>query len=330
VPGRSLVLRRNPNYGGQRPQGLSEIRYSIGTSLERGVQEVEAGRADYVDLHEPLARDVALKTQRRLSARYGPHSRAANAGRQQLFTQPLPTLNSFAFNTVRRPFADARLRRAVNYAIDRRRLARDWGIGEPGRPTDQYIPPGVPGFEDAAIYPLGEPDVARARRLADGIHRRAVLYTCNTPGCTRGAQILRSNLAAIGIRLEIRQFPFGEMFYRTRRRGEPWDMMLWGWGVDYADPFNFINDQFAARAIDHPGGFHNRGMERRMAAAARLTGEARLRAYAELDHDLAEQFAPQATFVSGEASYFLSARIGCVVPHPIYGLDVAALCLRGK
>jgi len=107
-------------------------------------------------------------------------------------------------------------------------------------------------------------------------------------------------------------------------------MMLWGWAVDYADPFNFINDQFAARAIDHPGGFHNRGMERRMAAAARLTGEARLRAYAELDHDLAEQFAPQATFVSGEASYFLSARIGCVVPHPIYGLDVAALCLRGK
>lgn len=330
VPGRSLVLRRNPNYGGQRPQRLSEIRYSIGSSLERGAQEVAAGRADYVDLHLPLSPDVAVETKRRLTARYGPNSEAASAGRQQVFTQSLPTVNSFVFNALRGPFVDVRLRRAVNYAIDRRALAQDIGIGEPGRPTDQYIPPGMPGFDDAAVYPLGEPDVARARKLARGVDRRAVLYTCNTPGCARDAQILRSNLAAIGIQIEIRQFPFGEMFDRIGRPGEPWDLTFWGWGVDFADPFNFINDQFAGGGIDHPGGFHDRAMERRMAAASGLTDEARLRAYAQIDRDLAQQFAPQATFASGEASYFLSARMGCAVAHPLYGLDLAALCVRGK
>jgi hypothetical protein len=64
--------------------------------------------------------------------------------------------------------------------------------------------------------------------------------------------------------------------------------------------------------------------------AARLQGDARLRAYAKLDRDLAARAAPQATFASGETSYFLSARMGCEVPHPIYGLDFAALCVRDE
>ena len=69
------------------------------------------------------------------------------------------------------------MRRAVNYAIDRRALARH-PIPEAlaGRPTDQHIPPGWPGFRDAAIYPLGGPDLATARRLAgDGRRQRRPL-----------------------------------------------------------------------------------------------------------------------------------------------------------
>ena len=79
---------------------------------------------------------------------------------------------------------------------------------------------------------------------------------------------------------------------------------------------------------EHPGGFRDPGLWRRMAAAARLTGDARLRAYARLDRDLAERAAPAAAFASGIITHFLSARMGCQVLHPIYGLDLAALCVR--
>ena len=65
-----------------------------------------------------------------------------------------------------------------------------------------------------------------------------------------------------------------------------------------------------------------------MAAASRLTGEARLRAYARLDRDLAERAAPAAAFASSIVTHFLSARMGCQVLHPLYGLDLAALCVR--
>ena len=71
-------------------------------------------------------------------------------------------------------------------------------------------------------------------------------------------------------------------------------------------------------------------IERRMAAAAGLSGEARLRAYAELDRDLAEQAVPAAPFASGTVTHFLSARMGCEVPHPVYGLDLAALCVKDE
>ena len=65
-----------------------------------------------------------------------------------------------------------------------------------------------------------------------------------------------------------------------------------------------------------------------MDAVARLSGATRIRAYAKLDRELAAQAAPAAPFASGSTTYLLSARMGCQVLHPIYGLDLAALCVR--
>ena len=330
VPERSLVLRRNPNYDGPRPNRLAEIRYTIGVRPETAVAAVEAGRADYVLLNPPdLTEGAPAELGRRLTQRYGAQSEAARAGRQQLFTQPSLSVYSFVFNTRRAPFSDPRLRRAVNFAMDRRALAAHTGGGESGRPTDQFIPPGLPGFEDVAVYPLGGPDLESARRLVDGRRRRAVLYTCNLPGCTRHAQILRSNLATIDIELSVRQFTIAEMFRRTERPNEPFDIAYSNWFVDYADPFGYINSQFARDGF-RPGLFQDPGIERRMTDAAGLSGDVRLRAYAKLDRDLAANAVPAAAFATGTASYLLSARMGCQVLHPIFGLDLAALCIQRR
>ena len=252
VVGRSLVMRRNPNYAGERPQGLEEIRYEFGVPVDRAVEEVEAGRADYVMLHPFDVQGASPGVERRLTESYGPRSEAAQAGGQQLFTQASPSEFYFLFNPDRPLFADPKLRRAVNYAVDRSALAAHIGVVPAGRPTDQYIPPGLPGFDDAAVYPLNGPDLATARRLAGSERRQAVLYTCSYPGCTRHAQILRSNLRAIGIELDVRQFPIDETFTRIRRPGEPWDLAFWGWAIDFGDPSDFINTLVAESPIDGP------------------------------------------------------------------------------
>lgn len=59
------------------------------------------------------------------------------------------------------------MRRAFNFALDRAALARNAEAGFSSQPTDQLLPPAMPGFR-ADIYPLDGPDVTRARRLASG------------------------------------------------------------------------------------------------------------------------------------------------------------------
>jgi len=333
VPDQSLLLRRNPNYGGERPHELAEIRYAFGVSPRRGVEEVAAGRADYVIVDPLFSDDPLLKPEafRRLTARYGPGSEAARAGRQQLFTEPNLNLYYFLFNRRRGPFADVKLRRAVAYAIDRRALA-PYAVLERGRPTDQFIPPGAPGFEDAAIYPLGGPDLAKARALAGAKRRRAVLYTCDLPDCTSQAGILRADLRRIGIDLDVRQFPIGsdELFRRVRKPGEPWDLAYWNWLPEYADPSDFIDVLLGSGppGAGVPAAVRDPAINDAIADAARLRGEARLSAYARLDRHLAADVVPAVPFASGTTTHFLSARMGCPVLRPVYGLDLAALCIR--
>jgi hypothetical protein len=64
-------------------------------------------------------------------------------------------------------------------------------------------------------------------------------------------------------------------------------------------------------------------------SAASLGGEQRLHAFGQLDVDLATHTAPAVAFANLTAEDFFSARIGCQVFDPIYGIDLGALCRPG-
>ena len=108
---------------------------------------------------------------------------------------------------------------------------------------------------------------------------------------------------------------------------QPFDIAYSNWFFDYADPFSYINVQFGDEGFFN-GSLADRDWQRRMDAVASLSGDRRIRAYARLDRELAADAAPAAPFATGSSTYFLSARMGCQVLHPIYGLDLAALCIR--
>jgi YVTN family beta-propeller protein len=332
APKRELVLRRNPNYRGPRPRGPAEIDYEFGALPARSVALVESGHADYAsaafgDQHSGSG--ASLEVRARLTRRYGPHSAAARTGRQQYFTNRTLALQYLVLNTRRPLFADVRMRKAANFAVDRAALAKYAGPGFSGVPTDQYLPTGMPGFRDAEIYPLGGPNLARARRLAGNHHHRAVMYTCNLPTCLQNAEVVRADLGAIGIDVRIKRLPYAALFQRESTRGEPFDIGWYGWSVDYPDPSDFIDVPFAAADVDFPGADEQRYM-RRIADASRLAGARRLRAYGELDITLAKRAAPVVAFANLTTDDFFSPHIGCQVFQPMYGMDLAALCRRGK
>ena len=323
TPDQRIVLKQNPNYTGSRPHKLGRIEVDVGVSREKTIERVEAGEADY-------ALDGVTESQAaKIAARYGPGSQAARTGRQQYFVNAQPALSFIVLNTNRPLFRDRRLRKAVNYAIDRRALAR---IGNPfsplpGRPTDQYLPPGLPGFTDARLYSLS-PDLRRARQLAGSKRRSAVLYVCNISPCDRIGQVIKENLAAIGIEVQVKAISDASFFARLGKKDEPYDLAPTGWGTDYPDPAQFLNTLLLGGMLpplDDPESV------RKLERAARLSGPARYLAYGKLDADLARNAAPWVAIGNFSGRDFFSARMGCQVFEPTSGfMNLTTLCIRDR
>jgi ABC-type oligopeptide transport system substrate-binding subunit len=105
------------------------------------------------------------------------------------------------------------------------------------------------------------------------------------------------------------------------------------WSVDYPEPFDVLNLLFAGDFIGKPQGgnvarFDDPDYNRRLSAAGRLSGSRRFRAYAQLDADLVRDAAPVVAYANATRVDFFSARVGCQTFNPVYGMDIAALCIR--
>jgi len=74
--------------------------------------------------------------------------------------------------------------------------------------------------------------------------------------------------------------------------------------------------------------FDNPAYNRKLETASVLAGPARYRAYGALDVELARKAAPLVAIATAVHSNFFSARIGCRTYQPVYGFDLAALCLK--
>jgi YVTN family beta-propeller protein len=327
TPGRSAILKRNPNYGGSRPQRWAEIDYVLDVSDKQAYSEVEADSADY----DPF---LPRETLARSRARYGEKSPAARAGHQQLFRNPNLGIVYLNLNTRRPLFSSPRMRRALNFAIDRDALVRL-------RPrlvatTDQYLPPGMPGFRDAAIYP-SRPDLREARRLAGpGKHGTAIMYSCEEAEvlCPQEAAIVKRALAAIGIETELRTFAYSVFLDKQGRADQPFDVAVGvlNWAPDFLDPSGNLNVLFGGEAV-YGGGrlsfFREPDYTRKLDAADRLTGPGRYRPYGDLDVELARDYAPWVPYGLGGDDEFFARRVGCQVYQPsIDAMDLAALCIR--
>ena len=115
---------------------------------------------------------------------------------------------------------------------------------------------------------------------------------------------------------------------RLRRESESWIVRS---VLDvYRPVLNYLFDGRSIRAAANSNHsyFDDPVYNRKLAAAARLTGPGRYTAYQALETDLLRNAAPSAPLLNWQESEFFSARIGCKVYQPIYWTDLAALCLR--
>ena len=65
-----------------------------------------------------------------------------------------------------------------------------------------------------------------------------------------------------------------------------------------------------------------------MEDAAGLGGAKRYETYGQLDLDIAKNASPLAAWDNDNQRDFFSARMGCQLYQPVYGMDYTALCMR--
>ena len=162
----------------------------------------------------------------------------------------------------------------------------------------------------------------------------AVLYISDNPADDVVAAVIVRDLARIHIDVRIRAFRTADYNRRIHPRAEPFDMAVSGFVADYLDPYDFINVQLSGRNIPAVGNqnlshFDDPTFNRRMDAAAALTGSGRYAAYARLDAELMREAVPMVPFANEYRFEFVSSSLGCVVLAPAAGgLDYAAACLK--
>jgi ABC-type transport system substrate-binding protein len=259
-------------------------------------------------------------------------------GRNQsrFWMKPGLTPRVLVFNSARPLFRNnPRLRRAVNYALDRQALlAIGLGGARAARLTDQHLPQSVPGFRDASIYPF-EGDVQRAQQLARGHLReaKAVLYTSRVVAAE--AQLIKEQLAKIGLDVEVdtssTHIAGAEYWERLTTPGAAWDLAFVLWTPNVPDAYAYLNLFVGLRGL---GGESLTRISSKLASTAldrsvRLpSGRARDRTYADTDALIAREVAPVAVLSVLHEATLISDRVDpeCMVLRP--ALDLAVACLR--
>jgi hypothetical protein len=129
----------------------------------------------------------------------------------------------------------------------------------------------------------------------------------------------------------VKEFPLGVLIGKLtspQAKHEPFDLAVGRRFHGTSDPFDFLNPDLDAKLGANGGLFDDVDSSRKLERAATMTGPQRDRAYGELDIDLARNTAPMVAFSYQTRQDFFSARIGCQVYVPSYGMDIAALCIR--
>ena len=174
-----------------------------------------------------------------------------------LMQQPGLNIGYLAFNNMKPPFTDKRVRQAINMAIDKKAILDAVYQGS-GQPAKNLIPRTMWSYDDKIVdYPF---DPAAAKKLlADAgfpngfeteLWAMPVQRPYN-PDARRIGELMQADLMKVGIRARIVSYEWGE--YRKRVQAGEHAMAELGWTGDNGDPDNFFTP-LASCAAARPGG----------------------------------------------------------------------------
>ncbi len=201
---------------------------------------------------------------------------------------PVLFSTALVFNVAKPPFDDARVRRAIALSIDRERIVRVALAGY-GRPAAGPVPPENPladGAPPARDLTRADSlfDATGWRRGPSGARERAgrrLGFELLTVGSGDNAleQLVQDDLAARGVRVEIRQVEMGAFLTAARERTKRFDVLQTGIPGDLSLAYlaAMYDSRQAGSALDY-GGYHTPRLDSMFAAVRAAADAAQIRA----------------------------------------------------
>jgi peptide/nickel transport system substrate-binding protein len=228
-------------------------------------------------------------------------------------------------NTRLPPFDDVRVRRAVNYAVDRQAFARAVGGHLGGKPTCQILPPSYPGYQRYCPYTR---DLATARRLvASSGTRGAEVKVWATDRAVDQVRPVVSALRALGYRARTQVADYRTWDYDKMQAG------VHTWFADYPAASDFA-PLFSCRAVgmpvQNPAKFCDPAVERTMERALDLMSidpQAANRLWSRIDRMVTDR-APYVSLINPRRTDYVSARVGNYQFNPQLGTLFDQLWVR--
>jgi ABC-type transport system substrate-binding protein/DNA-binding SARP family transcriptional activator len=181
----------------------------------------------------------------------------------QLHSNPNAATFAFVMNTRVAPFDRLAVRRALNYAIDRKRVLALAGGSFEAQPTCQILPPTLAGYQPYCPYTLGAnasgtwiaPDLTRAEQLvrASGTRNARVTVLVPPPDPTSPTTKIGGYIVSVLRRLDFRaslRMLSWPAFVRDLGDSRARPQIGWfTWYQDYPAPSNFVEPLLSCRSF---------------------------------------------------------------------------------
>ncbi|QIX97787.1 ABC transporter substrate-binding protein [Cedecea sp. FDAARGOS_727] len=217
----------NPNYWkGEVP--TKHLIFSITPNVQTRLAKLQKNECQIIPAPSPVQFD-AIKADKNLAL----HSiDGLNVG-------------YLAFNTGKKPFDNALVRQALNYAVDKKAIVNAVFMGS-GTVAKSPIPPTMLGYDkDLKDYDYN-PEKAKALLKQAGLDKgfdtdlwSMPVQRPYNPNSRRIAEMIQSDWAKVGVNAKIVTYEWGE-YLAGMRKGEH-SSALFGWMSDNGDPDNFAD-----------------------------------------------------------------------------------------
>lgn len=280
MPGRGWSYSRNPAWsknGALMPEipggHVGRIQISVIRNQSAQVNELKSGKLDWLFDPPPTERIGEVE---------------AGAGGIQLRVAPTNSLYYFWLNTKKAPFNDLKVRQAINYAVDPQALSLIYG-GQVA-PTDQILPPTMPGYEQFDLYPHNMEVARRLIAEADPKVRDITVWTDSESPNNDAGLYYQGVLRELGFHATLKIVnPDNYFFVIGNRHTADLDTGLADWFEDYPHPNDFFQPLLATKPFT---GFDTNfsqmtapQLNQEVASLLRRPGPIDEPAYAALDRD---------------------------------------------